>query len=204
MAVGLGWVAGGVRGGARPPSTPPSLPSLSSLESLLNFQTMVTDLTGMQISNASLLDEATAAAEAMTMCSAAARGKKPVFLVSESCHPQTIEVCRTRADGLGLQVLVVPESEMAATAASRKDVCGVLLQYPATDGSVAQYKGLVDAVHAAKAREGKGDRERGAERGRSRLPPSATAHHCHHLPPSHHSVSRSARPRCVSPPTCWP
>ena len=72
------------------------------LESLLNFQTLVCDLTGMAISNASLLDEATAAAEAMTMCSAVARGKKPKFLISSKCHPQTIEVCKTRADGLGL------------------------------------------------------------------------------------------------------
>jgi len=70
------------------------------LESLLNFQTLVTDLTGMPISNASLLDEATAAAEAMTMCSAIARGKKVKFLVSSKCHPQTIAVCDTRADGL--------------------------------------------------------------------------------------------------------
>ncbi len=65
---------------------------------------MVCDLTGMEISNASLLDEATAAAEAMTMCSAIARGKKPKFLISSNAHPQTIEVCKTRASGLGLEV----------------------------------------------------------------------------------------------------
>lgn len=65
---------------------------------------MVADLTGMPMSNASLLDEATAAAEAMTMCSAVARGKKPRFLVSSRAHPQTIAVCQTRADGLGLKV----------------------------------------------------------------------------------------------------
>lgn len=68
---------------------------------------MVADLTGMPMSNASLLDEATAAAEAMTMCSAVARGKKPRFLVSSKAHPQTIAVCQTRADGLGLKVGVV-------------------------------------------------------------------------------------------------
>jgi len=76
------------------------------LESLLNFQTMISDLTGFPMSNSSLLDEGTAAAEAMTMCSAIARGKKPKFLVSSRCHPQTIDVCATRADGLGLELVV--------------------------------------------------------------------------------------------------
>ena len=78
--------------------------SQGRLESLLNYQTMISDLTALPMANASLLDEGTAAAEAMTMCSAVNRGKKPKFLVSEKCHPQTIEVCRTRADGLGLTV----------------------------------------------------------------------------------------------------
>lgn len=107
-----------------------------SLESLLNFQTMVSDLTGMTMSNASLLDESTAAAEAMTMCSAVARGKKPRFLVSDKCHPQTIAVCQTRADGLGLKVEVMDEGSFSMDS----DVCGILLQYPATDGSVHNYK----------------------------------------------------------------
>ncbi|KXZ51330.1 hypothetical protein GPECTOR_13g817 [Gonium pectorale] len=115
------------------------------LESLLNFQTMVCDLTGMPISNASLLDEATAAAEAMTMCSAVARGKKPKFLVSSKCHPQTIAVCQTRAEGLGLEAVVVDEDKFVYS----KDVCGVLVQYPATDGTVADYKALTAAAHAA-------------------------------------------------------
>jgi glycine dehydrogenase len=120
------------------------------LECLLTFQTMVTELTGMQISNASLLDEATAAAEAMTMCSAVARGKKPVFLVSSRCHPQTIAVCQTRAEGLGLKAEVVDETDVAALERRfGKDVCGLLLQYPATDGSVSDYKALVDKAHAA-------------------------------------------------------
>jgi glycine dehydrogenase len=120
------------------------------LESLLTFQTMITELTGMQISNASLLDEATAAAEAMTMCSAVARGKKPVFLVSSSCHPQTIAVCQTRAEGLGLKAVVVDELDRGALAARfGKDVCGLLLQYPATDGSVCDYRDLVGKAHAA-------------------------------------------------------
>ncbi|KAI8477420.1 MAG: glycine cleavage system, P protein [Monoraphidium minutum] len=115
------------------------------LESLLNFQTMICELTGMQISNASLLDEATAAAEAMTLCSAVARGKKPRFLVSSKCHPQTIAVCQTRADGLGLIAEVVDEDNITFG----KDVCGVLVQYPATDGSVHDYRALVQKAHAA-------------------------------------------------------
>ncbi|KAJ9528359.1 hypothetical protein QJQ45_014338 [Haematococcus lacustris] len=115
------------------------------LESLLNFQTLVCDMTGMAMSNASLLDEATAAAEAMTMCSAVARGKKPKFLVSSKCHPQTIAVCQTRAEGLGLETLVSDESAFVFG----KDVCGMLLQYPATNGSVDDYRSLVHAAHAA-------------------------------------------------------
>jgi len=120
------------------------------LECLLTFQTMITELTGMQISNASLLDEATAAAEAMTMCSAVARGKKPVFLVSSRCHPQTVAVCQTRAEGLGLRAEVVDETDRAALQARfGKDVCGLLLQYPATDGGVDDYRELVAGAHAA-------------------------------------------------------
>lgn len=116
------------------------------LESLLNFQTMVCDLTGMQMANASLLDEATAAAEAMTMCSAIARGKKPKFLVSSKCHPQTIAVCQTRAAGLGLEVVVSDESAFQFD----KDVCGLLVQYPATDGSVHDYSALAKRAADAK------------------------------------------------------
>ena len=118
------------------------------LESLLNFQTMVADLTAMEMSNASLLDEATAAAEAMTMCSAMARGKKPRFLVSSLCHPQTIAVCQSRADGLGLTVDVADERAFEFGG----DVCGALVQYPATDGAVHDYAALADAAHAAKAK----------------------------------------------------
>lgn len=115
------------------------------LESLLNFQTMISDLTGFPMSNSSLLDEGTAAAEAMTMCSAIARGKKPKFIVSSRCHPQTIDVCATRADGLGLE-LVVGDHETFDY--SGKDVCGILLQYPATDGALIDY---TDTCKAAKA-----------------------------------------------------
>ena len=119
------------------------------LESLLNYQTMISDLTALPMANASLLDEGTAAAEAMTMCSAVNRGKKPKFLVSDKCHPQTIEVCRTRADGLGLTVVVGDENSFDY---SGNDVCGVLLQYPATDGAVIDYSPVVKSAHAAGAK----------------------------------------------------
>ena len=119
------------------------------LESLLNYQTMISDLTGLPMANASLLDEGTAAAEAMTMCSAVNRGKKPKFLISDKCHPQTIAICATRADGLGLEVVVGDENGFDY---SGNDVCGVLLQYPATDGSVIDYKPVVEAAHAAGAK----------------------------------------------------
>jgi len=119
------------------------------LESLLNFQTMISDLTGLPMANASLLDEGTAAAEAMTMCSGIARGKKPKFLVSDLCHPQTIDVCATRADGLGLELVVADHNEFDF---SGNDVCGVLVQYPATDGSLIDYSDVVAKSHAAGAK----------------------------------------------------
>src|SRR5215210_2609456 len=106
------------------------------LEALLNFQTMVIDLTAMEIANASLLDEATAAAEAMTM-SYGIRGKegKEVFFVSDACHPQTIDVVQTRASVRGITVRVGDHR----TAEIGDDVFGVLLQYPTTDGAVLDY-----------------------------------------------------------------
>lgn len=121
--------------------------SQGRLESLLNFQTMVTDLTAMPLSNSSLLDEATAAAEGMTMCSAIARGKKPKFLISSSCHPQTIAVVSSRADGLGLEAMVMSDKEIEASFS--KDVCGALVQYPATDGTINDYSSLVGKAHEA-------------------------------------------------------
>ncbi|KAK9836531.1 hypothetical protein WJX74_002469 [Apatococcus lobatus] len=118
------------------------------LESLLNFQTVITELTGMGLSNCSLLDEATAAAEAMTMCSAIARGKKQKWLMSDKCHPQTIEVCRTRAEGLGLDVIVGDEASFKYDSS----VFGVLVQQPATDGSIKDYKSLTKEAHDAKVK----------------------------------------------------
>src|SRR5687767_4628484 len=118
------------------------------LEALLNFQTMVMDLTAMQIANASLLDEATAAAEAMTM-SYGIRGKegREVFFVSDACHPQTIDVVQTRASVRGITVRVGDHR----SAEFGEDVFGVLIQYPTTDGAVVDYRELCDRAHTAGA-----------------------------------------------------
>jgi glycine dehydrogenase len=115
------------------------------LEALLNYQTLISDLCALPMANASLLDEGTAAAEAMAMCFDATRGKSHAFLVSSRCHPQTIEVVRTRAEALGLEVLV--GDEQTHDFGARK-VFGVLVQYPATDGAVVDYAPLAERVHA--------------------------------------------------------
>src|SRR6266542_3276763 len=115
------------------------------LEALLNFQTMVIDLTALEIANASLLDEATAAAEAMTMSyGIKGRDGKEVFFVSDSCHPQTIDVVKTRAAARGIDVKVAD----LTTAELGADVFGVLLQYPTTDGAVRDYRDIADRAHA--------------------------------------------------------
>ncbi|MBA3543200.1 MAG: aminomethyl-transferring glycine dehydrogenase, partial [Chthoniobacterales bacterium] len=116
------------------------------LEALLNFQTMVTDLTALDIANASLLDEATAAAEAMALCHAVVGGRK-TFFVSRACHPQTIEVVQTRARPLGIEVMV----DDAATFRPNDTVFGVLLQYPTTDGAIIDYEPFIKAAHEAGA-----------------------------------------------------
>jgi len=121
--------------------------SQGRLEALLVFQTMVMDLTGMEIANASLLDEATAAAEAMAMSQAAAKGKRTRFLVSEGCHPQVIDVVRTRASVRGWDVVVGDPASFEPD----EDVFGVLVQYPATDGALVDYRGLVARAHEAGA-----------------------------------------------------
>ena len=116
------------------------------LEALLNFQTTVIDLTGLEIANASLLDEATAAAEAMFMLFGQGRRRRGhVFLVTEDCHPQTVGVVRTRAEPLGIEVRVGPASDFTFD----ESVFGALVQYPATDGGVHDYRSLCDAAHAA-------------------------------------------------------
>ncbi|HSH44465.1 MAG TPA: aminomethyl-transferring glycine dehydrogenase [Longimicrobiales bacterium] len=121
--------------------------SQGRLEALLVFQTMVMDLTGMEIANASLLDEATAAAEGMAMAQAAAKGRRTRFLVSDACHPQTIDVVRTRARARGWEVTVGDHTAFQID----DEVFGVLLQYPATDGAVHDYTDVVEAAHDAGA-----------------------------------------------------
>jgi glycine dehydrogenase len=117
------------------------------LEALLTFQTAVIDLTGLPIANASLLDEATAAAEAMAMSQAAARGSRTRFFVSELCHPQTVDVIRTRAAAREWEV-VVGSHESAELDDS---FFGILLQYPATDGAVLDYRAFVERARGAGA-----------------------------------------------------
>ncbi len=122
--------------------------SQGRLEGLLNFQTMVCDLTALDIANASLLDEATAAAEAMMMCHRlkAAEGRNQ-FFVADDCHPQTVEVVRTRAQALGIEIVVGGHAEFAPD----PTVCGALVQYPATDGVIHDYTGFADRVHGVGA-----------------------------------------------------
>ena len=117
--------------------------SQGRMEALINFQTMCADLTGMEIANASLLDEATAAAEAMTLAKRSCRSKSNVFFVSSGVHPQTLEVVRTRAEPLGIELVVGADSDAAGT-----EAFGVLLQYPDTFGSINDYRAIADAVHA--------------------------------------------------------
>lgn len=118
------------------------------LEALINFQTMVSDLTGMEIANASLLDEGTAAAEAMSMLLGKRKGAKRkeanVFFVSDLCHPQTIDVLMTRAEPIGVEIRVGNHKELDVT---DPEIFALLLQYPATDGSVENYSGLIEAAH---------------------------------------------------------
>src|SRR5690349_21248817 len=120
--------------------------SQGRLEALLTFQTMVIDLTGLEVANASLLDEATAAAEAMTMCHGL-KPERPVFLVSAGCHPQTIEVVQTRARALGLEAIIAQPQSFEFN----DRVCGALLQYPDTFGKVEDYSPLIEQAHAAGA-----------------------------------------------------
>jgi glycine dehydrogenase len=114
------------------------------LEALLNFQTMIADLTGLPLANASLLDEATAAAEAMAMCKSIAEGKRSAFFVSADCHPQTIAVVQTRAKSMGIECVVGKKTELHANI---DRCCGVLLQYPNTFGRIPDYTETVKLAH---------------------------------------------------------
>ncbi len=127
----------------------PYQPEISQgrLEVLFYFQTLVSELTGLEIANASLLDEATAAAEAMSLCFRNARNAKR-FLVSTNCHPQTIEVVRTRAVPLEVEVIEFDEDQPVK---DWNGVFGVLVQYPGTDGVVHDYSSLIATAHQHKA-----------------------------------------------------
>src|SRR6202045_4903822 len=116
------------------------------LEALLNFQTMIVDLTKLDIANASMLDEATSAAEAMALCHASVPNRK-TFFVAEDCHPQTIAVVKTRAKPLGIEVRIDNHARFKFD----DSVFGVLVQYPATDGAIYDYTKLVKQAHAAGA-----------------------------------------------------
>ncbi len=128
----------------------PYQPEISQgrLEALLNFQTLVADLTALPLANASLLDEATAAAEAMTMCLAASRVAARRFFVADDCHPQTIAVVRTRARALGIDVEVGPLDGLDLAA---RPAFAVLAQYPATDGRIRDLGPIAAVAHAAGA-----------------------------------------------------
>ncbi len=122
--------------------------SQGRLEALLNFQTMVADLTALPVANASLLDEATAAAEAMTMCQRIVGEERNVFFVDYDCHPQTIAVIQTRAKPLGIEIVVGGPFEFDF---EKHPVFGLLVQYPTTDGRIVDYTDLIERAHAAGA-----------------------------------------------------
>ncbi|MBA4344627.1 MAG: glycine dehydrogenase (aminomethyl-transferring) [Methylibium sp.] len=121
--------------------------SQGRMEALVNFQTMLTDLTGMSIANASMLDEATAAAEAMTLAKRSVKSKSDTLIVASDCHPQTIEVIQTRAEPLGIKVLV----GMAPQLMAENDYFAVIAQYPASTGLIHDLKSHVEAAHAKQA-----------------------------------------------------
>ena len=121
--------------------------SQGRLEVLLNFQQMVIDLTGLEIANASLLDEATAAAEAMAMAHRVAKSRSQSFFVADDCHPQTLAVMRTRAAPMGIEIVVGdPESDLEG-----REVFGALLQYPGTYGHLRDLTTVIEKLHAQKA-----------------------------------------------------
>ncbi|WP_417831344.1 aminomethyl-transferring glycine dehydrogenase [Terasakiella sp.] len=127
----------------------PYQPEISQgrLEALLNYQTMVADLTGLDIANASLLDEATAAAEAMTMAKRASKSKATTFFIDENCHPQNIAVMKTRAEPIGIEIVVGnPDTDLKAD-----EVFGAVFQYPGTYGDVRDFTAIIENLHEFKA-----------------------------------------------------
>lgn len=121
--------------------------SQGRMEALINFQTMVCDLTGMPIANASMLDEATAAAEAMTLAKRSVKSKSNVFIVAGDCHPQTIEVIQTRAKPLGIEIKVSTAAVTVPQLMAEGNYFGVLAQYPATTGSIHDLRPLAGQAH---------------------------------------------------------
>src|SRR5690606_12686676 len=111
------------------------------LEALLNFQQLTIDLTGLDLANASLLDEATAAAEAMTLARRVAKSKSNSFFVDENCHPQTLSVVQTRAEAFGFELVVGAVEDIAS-----QDVFGALLQYPDTHGEIRDLRPAIEAL----------------------------------------------------------
>lgn len=126
----------------------PYQPEISQgrLEALLNYQQMVMDLTGMDIANASLLDEATAAAEAMTLCKRSNKLKSDKYFVANDVHPQTIDVLKTRAEYFGFELVIAPISEL-----SKHEVFGAVVQYPSTTGEIIDLDAIVKQAHDQKA-----------------------------------------------------
>ena len=122
--------------------------TIGRLESLLNFQTVITELTGLPLANASLLDESTAAAEAMAMAYAGARMKKHTFIVDKNVYPQTAAVIRGRAEGLGITVIESDLTNSSILDSKKDDLIGVLVQYPRKDGKIVDYSKLSDTVHS--------------------------------------------------------
>ncbi|BAY94647.1 MULTISPECIES: aminomethyl-transferring glycine dehydrogenase [unclassified Tolypothrix] len=114
------------------------------LEALLNFQTMIIDLTGLEIANASLLDEATAAAEAMSLSYGVCKNKANTYFVSRDCHPQTIDVLQTRAEPLGINIIIGDHQ----TFDFEQPIFGAILQYPASDGTIYDYRAFIEKAHA--------------------------------------------------------
>jgi glycine dehydrogenase len=125
--------------------------SQGRMEALINFQQMCADLTGMEIANASLLDEATAAAEAMTLAKRSAKSKSNTFLVAGDTHPQTLDLLQTRAEPLGLTVEVVRSTDAFHEKIAAGDYFGVLVQYPASSGWIAEWDRDADMIHSHNA-----------------------------------------------------